>query len=121
MPITPTDQIKPLADGLQTAGTAVWSGLSWRARGGYFLRQLVSLRAGATTSSESAATTWHHVLCNSLTPHAEKTSKIVAVRTLESIIIDNCIDTMKTKLAISIVSMLLYSNTLNHGFVYDDR
>ena len=31
------------------------------------------------------------------------------------------IDTMKTKLAISIVSMLLYSNTLNHGFVYDDR
>ena len=120
MAIMTTDQIKPLADGLRTAGTAVWSGLSWRARG-YFLRQLVSLRAGATTSSESAATTWHHVLCNSLTPHAEKTSKIVAVRTLESIIIDNYIDTMKTKLAISIVSMLLYSNTLKHGFVYDDR
>ena len=30
-------------------------------------------------------------------------------------------DNMKTKLVISLVSMLLYSNTLNHGFVYDDR
>ena len=31
------------------------------------------------------------------------------------------IDNVKTKLVISIVSMLLYSNTLKHGFVYDDR